>query len=337
MYKFEKILQSLIYGYYSENFERKLAQVFHFFKLIIALNSIIDNYVEKNFEYSNLTQLKKNNYTYYKRLHPLLKEPVWIKKHRELYQKLNLKAQSYPSLRIRWSKDKWNKYIEERNNNLEYEFPYYIAKRNYANKIIESISLEIIENKLVIEMDWNISNMERKKLERLNGKSPFFKKNETNLIKGLFLPRKYYRMCAMEILQGIKPRYSHKSIKDILQSLPVSLGKSLTEQYKKNLFQRNWRERELAAQDFGKIEDKYQDKSFADIISEFNEQEKDDMFYILRDEFPGYDRDPDYDQLKHVIQGLIAINNNDSKKFLENFYEKVKFNDLKKEILDYLQ
>ncbi|TKJ22646.1 MAG: hypothetical protein CEE43_05300 [Promethearchaeota archaeon Loki_b32] len=203
-YEFEKFLQYIIFGYYSSEVKHMLKQLTHFFDCLLVLNKIIHNIVKISFHYEHMNELRNENYEHYKSIGLFLKAPAWVEKNKILSNKLNIKPRTYPAIRMRWWEEDWEKYMTERDKNLKNEFAYYFAQRKYADNIMKSISLKVIDEKLKVNMAWKLPETERKQLQNINNKSCGFKINEENVKIGLSLHRKYYRECALEFLRNIK-------------------------------------------------------------------------------------------------------------------------------------
>ena len=202
LYEFELFLQYIIFGYYSSGTNQMLTQLTYFFDCLLVLNKIVYRTIEANFN-CDMEELRTENYEISKERDFFYDTPVWIEKNRVLSKKLNIKPRIYPSIRARWWREDWEKYIADRNNNLENEFAYYFGKRKYADYIVKSISLQVKDEKLRVDIDWELTESDYKDLEDLNKNSCNFKINEENVIIGLSLHRKYYRKCAFEFFGRI--------------------------------------------------------------------------------------------------------------------------------------
>jgi len=339
-YEFEKFLQYIIFGYYSTDLNQMIIQMAHFFEGIVILNKIIYSKVERDFEYEDIDKLRNKNYKYYKGQGTFLEEPIWMEKHKILCKKLHLKPRSYPAIRVRWWNDeKWNNYIKNRNNNLQQEFAYYFAKRRYAYQIIQKMSFEIIDDQLVLKTSNKLVNDEINQLIKFNEKSCKFKLNMDNIITGLSLPRNYYRECALEFLHKIKSENISKSVSEFVNEL----SHQKIEQLKRNLVyalaHKDRKEREWAAKQFGLIELKYQNMTYNQILQDLNEEYKAILISRLGDHFEIRSNleKLEYEQVKSLIEALIAINTEASALKLRNQVYYIKYQDLNEKVNHFLR
>ena len=339
LFEYEAIFQYIIFSYYSLDLNSLLKQLTHFFEILLFLNDLLYYETENNFDF-DFSVLSTRNYEYNKSRGYFNTPSLFFKKQSKLFQKLGIKPWGdIPRVAARWFQEKWDKYINTREDNLKNEFYYYIAKRDYFDKVLADISLKVIDEKMVIKVNRRIPPNLKEKLLKINKSQCEFRINEKYVIMGLGLKRSYVRETAYKFLLNFKPEYRIKSKEDFINLLSDKNKQELEEKFVEALKQINWKERIWAAEDFGFIKTKFKNKSYYQIISELDEKTQDDISEkITAYLFPRSNIEKlEFNQVKSITEALMVINSEKSIKLLNNCLRNVEYVDLRNAILEFLE
>ncbi|KKL99828.1 hypothetical protein LCGC14_1810520, partial [marine sediment metagenome] len=308
-----------------------------FIEILLFLNELVFYEAENNF-YFDFDIIRNDYYMYYKDQGYFSKKLLFIRKQEIMYRNLGLKPWSYIKFGFGWSKKDGDKYIAERDQNLENEYDYYRAKRDYFDNVLSNISLEIKEKKLILTEYSRLNTSFHEKLSLINGKSPLFILNEENVELGLGLRKRYYRKTAYYFLWEIKPEYNHKSRDFFYNKLDERKKLRLKTNLIRAFSQKNWKEREWAVKDYGFLVVELKDKSYAQVIEGIEDHLKDEIATKLGKYF--YTRSNreklEYEQIKSAVDALIAINTEKSLNVLKTRLHNIDFKDLREKVSTFL-
>ena len=336
-YEYEEIFQYIIFGYYSSDINLLLEQLTFFFEIILFLNELVFYETENDF-YFDFDILRNDQYMYYKDRGDFSRTPLFTRKQEKMYQKLGLEPWPAIWVALRWFKEDWDKYIAKREQNLEEEYDYYLAKRDYFDVVLSKISLKIKDNKLTLVEYRKLKLSFHDKLLKINSKSPIFIINEENVILGLGLRKRYYRETAYNFLGKIEPEYRSKSREFFINSLDERRKLQLKDSLIGALSQKNWKEREWAAMDYGYIDKELKYKPYPHVIAGLEEDFKNKIADKLGRYF--YTRSNieklKYDQINSAVDALIAMNTEKSISILRSRLHYIDFKDIRKRITFFL-
>lgn len=339
-YEYELIFQQIVQGYYSTTISDLIQQITYYFELILMLNEIIYNEIDKISKSIFVRSLLKN-----RRYFPLKKSghfnygSLWKQKQIILYDKLFLKP--WPEMpQLRWlEKEKWEHYISNRDQNLDEDLDFYKSNRKKFNNLVEFIVVEIFEQELTIEIKRLTSGFQHFdtaleiKMIELNSKSPNFKTNEKNIIVGLGLKKNYYREVAYQLLLTLKSNNLVVKKELLLDKLTNEEKVSLKKHLIHAMLQDSFEERVLAAKDLGFLDKSFKDKNFYQIIWELDKENQNNILKKLINEFRDYSdsKKKEFDQVLQFVEFLITLNSPYSNKILKanrKYFENLEINNL---------